>query len=706
MRWQGQELGVADAAALPGLENLNGLVRSVSTPEFAGVTFHEVMCKSALNHVPGASAMPFDWTVNPYRGCTHACTYCLSPDTLVLMADGRHRPIGELTIGDEIVGTQPQGAYRRYTRTRVRATWTTRKRAYRVTLADGTEVVASGDHRFLTNRGWKHVTGAMSGTDQRPYLTTNLTLQGFGMAGISPPVSQRVDPQFRRGYLSGMIRGDGMILHGVYRDDTRTREVHRFRLALTDIEALDRTRGFLADEGVPTNTRPFAVGSATRRPMTAIHTARRGHVVRIEELIQTPNVRSTAWHAGFLSGIFDAEGSHSPGALRISNKDPQVLALISEALGAHAITHVSEPAREDGVVSVRLTGGVPAKERFFRVSEPAITRKLDISGTAVKTTADLGIVSIEDLGVEIDMVDITTGTGDFIANGVISHNCFARGTHEYLDLDAGRDFDTQIVVKINVADVLRKELRRGTWQRDPVMLGTNTDPYQRAEGRYRLMPDIVEALTESGTPFSILTKGTLLRRDLPLLQDAAASVRVSLAMSIAVFDDALQDTVEPGTPSAAARLATVRAATEAGFRVTVFLMPILPHLTDSIPAIDDALTRIKDAGADRVVYGALHLRPGAKQWFMQWLRQQHPELVSSYLGLYPGASATAPKAYRAWLAKRVRPLMRVHGLDGHAEDDDSRPRSAAVPGLAARSQIVTTSRGRTAQAQGGAATLF
>ncbi len=199
MRWQGQELGVADAAALPGLENLNGLVRSVSTPEFAGVTFHEVMCKSALNHVPGASAMPFDWTVNPYRGCTHACTYC-----------------------------------------------------------------------------------------------------------------------------------------------------------------------------------------------------------------------------------------------------------------------------------------------------------------------------------------------------------FARGTHEYLDLDAGRDFDTQIVVKINVADVLQKELRRGTWQRDPVMLGTNTDPYQRAEGRYRLMPEIVGALTESGTPFSILTKGTLLRRDLPLLQDAAASVRVSLAMSIAVFDDALQSTRRAG----------------------------------------------------------------------------------------------------------------------------------------------------------------
>lgn len=282
--------------------------------------------------------------------------------------------------------------------------------------------------------------------------------------------------------------------------------------------------------------------------------------------------------------------------------------------------------------------------------------------------------------------------------------CFARGTHEYLELDAGRDFDSQIIVKVNVADVLRRELARATWQRDPVMLGTNTDPYQRAEGRYRLMPGIASALTDAGTPFSILTKGTLLRRDLPLLAEASTVVDVSIAMSIAVFDDALQKSIEPGTPSAQARLDTVRAASEAGFRVTVFLMPILPHLTDSIAAIDHALARIKAAGAVKVVFGALHLRPGAKQWFLQWLGREHPELVSSYAGLYPGASATAPKGYRSWLAKRVRPLMRVHGLDGSAEDDA--PRRTAVPGLAARSAVVTTTRGRAAAARHAAGMLF
>ncbi len=128
---------------------------------------------------------------------------------------------------------------------------------------------------------------------------------------------------------------------------------------------------------------------------------------------------------------------------------------------------------------------------------------------------------VEDLGLEEDMIDITTGTGDFIANGVISHNCFARPTHNYLDFNAGEDFDSQIVVKVNVADVLRRELARPSWSRHPVALGTNTDPYQRAESRYKLMPDIIAALADTGTPFSILTNGTLLARDIPVLKEAS-----------------------------------------------------------------------------------------------------------------------------------------------------------------------------------------
>lgn len=259
--------------------------------------------------------------------------------------------------------------------------------------------------------------------------------------------------------------------------------------------------------------------------------------------------------------------------------------------------------------------------------------------------------------------------------------CFARGTHEYLDLDGGGDFDSQIVVKTNVAEMLRRELRRGSWRHETVALGTNTDPYQRAEGRYRLMPDVIRALADSGTPISILTKGTLIRRDIPVLVEAAQSVPVDVSMSIAMYDDDLQRSVEPGTPSAQARLDTVRALTDAGFRVGVFLMPILPHLTDSVAAIEHALTRIKASGADYVVYGALHLRAGVKPWFMQWLEREHPELVSPYRGLYPGSAAEAPKGYRQWLAKRVRPLIRAHGLEVRSEEEQYPARALTKPAV-------------------------
>ncbi len=476
MRWSGQELTAEEPSALPGLARLSNLVRSVRTPEFAGITFHEVMAKSALNRVPSASDMPFGWTINPYRGCSHACVYCLDPETPILMADGRQKPLRQVEVGDSIYGTELRGEERRYVITTVHATWGTRKRGHRVTLADGTRLIASGDHRFLTDHGWEYVTGAASGSGGRPHLATMSRLAGVGLLG-SPP----------------------------------------------------------------------------------------------------------------------------------------------------------------------------------------------LEGAAVVSSAGLDVVSVDDLGAELDMIDITTGTGDFIAGGVVSHNCFARRTHEYLDLDAGKDFDSEIVVKVNVAEVLRRELSRPGWGRHPVALGTNTDPYQRAEGRYRLMPGIVAALADSGTPFSVLTKGTLLRRDLPLLAEAATVVPVGLALSIAIYDDDLQQSVEPGTPSTAARLATVAAARELGLDCEVFMMPILPYLTDTRDHLERALSQIREAGATSVLYSALHLRPGAKEWFMLWLEREHPELVDRYREMY-GSSAYAPIGYRRWLSAKIAPMVRRYGLR-HGDPD-------------------------------------
>jgi DNA repair photolyase len=255
--------------------------------------------------------------------------------------------------------------------------------------------------------------------------------------------------------------------------------------------------------------------------------------------------------------------------------------------------------------------------------------------------------------------------------------CFARQTHTYLDFDAGRDFDSEIVVKVNVADVLAAELARPSWGRHPVALGTNTDPYQRAEGRYQLMPGIIEALAVSGTPFSILTKGTLLRRDIPLLQEAAERVPVEVAMTIDIFDSGLRQSIEPGAPTTEARLATVRAVRDAGLRCSVFVMPVFPYLTDSVEHLDRALAAIAETGAQSVAYSALHLKPGAREWFFTWLAREHPGLLPRYRRLYPMGQVYAPPGYRRWLAARVLPLLRRHGLERPTREAMTPPPAAA-----------------------------
>lgn len=240
--------------------------------------------------------------------------------------------------------------------------------------------------------------------------------------------------------------------------------------------------------------------------------------------------------------------------------------------------------------------------------------------------------------------------------------CFARKTHEWLEFDSGRDFDTQVVVKTNLAEVLRRELARPSWTREHVALGTNTDPYQRAEGRYKLMPGVIRALAESGTPFSILTKGTLLRRDVPLLAEAATQVPLGLGVSMAIWDDDLHEALEPGVPTPRARLDLVRALKDAGLPCGVFLAPVLPGLTDDEASLDAALAAIAAAGATGVTVIPLHLRPGAREWFMAWLRAAHPELVPRYERMY-ARRAYVSAEYRTWLAERVAPLLARHGLD-------------------------------------------
>ncbi len=257
--------------------------------------------------------------------------------------------------------------------------------------------------------------------------------------------------------------------------------------------------------------------------------------------------------------------------------------------------------------------------------------------------------------------------------------CFARNTHTYLEFDSGNDFDTQIVVKINIGTVLRKEVSAPRWRREHVAMGTNTDPYQRAEGRYRLMPDVIRALADSGTPFSILTKGTVLSRDLELLVAADSSVPVGLGVSLALLDPELQATLEPGTPTPRARLDLVRRIRAAGLPCGVFIAPLLPYLTDTTEQITALVAELADAGVTGVSGIGLHLRPGAREWFFRWLGEHRPDLVEPYQRLYARGS-NLPVDYRRELSARIKAISAEHGL-GRSGDEAMGARDNPVRGV-------------------------
>jgi DNA repair photolyase len=239
--------------------------------------------------------------------------------------------------------------------------------------------------------------------------------------------------------------------------------------------------------------------------------------------------------------------------------------------------------------------------------------------------------------------------------------CFARGTHTYLDLDAGLDFNSKIIVKVNAAELARKELARPQWAGQHIAMGTNVDCYQRAEGRYQLMPGIISALRDARSPFSILTKGTLLLRDLDLLEAAAEVTEIGLSMSVGFADAELSRSVEPGTPSPQRRLDACSAITARGMPCGILMGPVLPFLTDSDSQLAETVRQIAAAGASSVSPIVLHLRTGAREWFLGWLAEHHPDLVGRYQRLY-GQGSYAPRQYQERIASRVADLASQHGV--------------------------------------------
>jgi DNA repair photolyase len=566
--------------------------------------------------------VPFNFSINPYRGCEHGCIYCMAGDTRILMGDGRTRELSKLRVGDVVYGTTRQGWCRRYVKARVLAHWRTIKPAYRVTLEDGTSLVAGADHRFLTERGWKFVAGPAAGRrSDRPCLTIRNKLMGTGQ--FAAPVAQ--ERAYRLGYLCGLIRGDGLLASYRYARAGRAHgDQHQFRLALCDGEALERAREYLMAWEIETHAFLFQPAVANRRSMHAIRTRARLDVERIRDLMVWPAEPELEWSAGFLAGIFDAEGSYSQGILRISNTDAEIIDWICRAL--QGLEHRFMVERVDRaprpIFAVRVTGGLREHLRFFHRVAPAITRKLEISGQALKGNARLGVVSVEPLGRAQVLYDITTETGDFIANGVVSHNCYARPSHAYLELSPGLDFETRLFAKVNAAEVLGEELSKPGYRCESITIGANTDPYQPIEREWKVTRQVLEILSACDHPCSIVTKNALVERDLDLLAPMAQKNLVQVFLSVTTLDHELARRMEPRASAPRRRIEAIRNLSAAGVPVGVMTAPVIPFLTDS--GIEGVLEAAAEAGAKSAAYVLMRLPWELKELFKDWLQHNYP----------------------------------------------------------------------------------
>jgi DNA repair photolyase len=237
--------------------------------------------------------------------------------------------------------------------------------------------------------------------------------------------------------------------------------------------------------------------------------------------------------------------------------------------------------------------------------------------------------------------------------------CFARPTHHYLDLDSGRDFERKIVVKVNAVERLRAELRAPKWTGEHIAMGTNTDPYQPAEGRYRLTRGLVEALSEARNPFSILTKSTMILRDVDLLVEAARRTSVGVNLSIGTLDERAWRTSEPGTPPPRQRVETLRRLVDAGLECGVLVAPVLPGISDAPEQLEEVVSACVDAGARSISSVLLHLRPGVRELYLPWLQRERPDLVAAYETMYASPSGYASQEARRAHAGRIARLTRV-----------------------------------------------
>lgn len=571
-----------------------------------------VLLADASRSIVATNASPdvgFDASVNPYRGCEHGCAYCLGGNTRILYADMVWRPLGEVRVGDLLVGFDeecPAGRTRKLRPAMVEAVWWSKKPTLRL-ITRNSEVVATAEHRWLQGRDFR-----WSQTDR---LAAGRQLRHM------PVVSEEaIDDDYRVGYVAGLSLGDGTFRYQPgWRSSRLGFPAAYWRVALVDLEPLERLVDFLARFGVPAFVRPFDAGKGGLRPMRKVEIRSLERLAVVSRML-TAEIESRSYRRGFVAGFFDAEGCNST-SLRFSQVDIGVLERVRRYSGSLGFEFKIEP-RPERVSMLRLVGSVQDRIRFFGVLRPAIRRKRDRLFGRMPPLAPEHVEAVE-RGAPTDVVDIQTSTGTFYAEGLATHNCYARPTHETLGFSAGLDFETRILVKRDAPELLARRLAAPSWRPQTLALSGVTDPYQPAERRLELTRRCLRVLADFRNPVVVVTKSWLVTRDLDVLAELAGEGAASVLISVTSLDATLQHRLEPRASRPAKRLAAIERLAAAGIPVGVLVAPVIPGLTDQeIPAI---LQRAADAGAGFAGKVLLRLPHGVKELFADWLGRHAPE---------------------------------------------------------------------------------
>lgn len=513
-------------------------------------------------------------------GCSHNCSYCLDGDTDVLMYDLSTKKIKDVEVGDEVIGISEGESYKYFTKSIVINRNITRKQSYKITLQNGNVLICSDNHQWLSTRGWKYTIGDETGKNRRPHLKVGQTLMGFYSLFDVPKYEN--DENYMRGYLRGVILGDGHLKKYDYSGNRREIDTqYHFRLALKNESITKRVKEYLDCFGIETYAFIFPMKDRETKEefeVTAIRTNKKEDFDKINEIIEKSD--NLNFYRGFLAGIYDAEGSTDLLIKRIYNGDNEI---IEDTINAFSLFDFKTTKDKDKttknliVKTIRLLGGLSENLRFMQITDCVKREMNSLENIKLKSfnSEDLKIVSIEPL-VEQELYDITTTTRNFIANGVVSHNCYAKSLLEFRKLWNNECPSVANIDKVRkrLDKIVKENINNETIV---LRLGGMTDCFQPIEKNIRNTLKTIKLLNERGIHYLIVTKSHIVadKEYIEAMDKNLAHIQISITTT----DDELGFTYEKASPSSK-RIEAIEKLQSEGFDVTLRLSPFIPEYLD------------------------------------------------------------------------------------------------------------------------------